>query len=478
MTKLKKQFTILKIIYFIATVLLIAGLFYNTILPNWINNTLKIGFILLLIIELIINFKKFFLIILSILMILSSGLLFYSQYSINKLLNQEPTETTVITFVVLKNSPINTLEDMKAKKVGMPVQLDDLIAIYLKEYMADKISPDSLNIATDDLNNLDDLYTKKIDIMILDNSMRESLIEQDANFESKTKTILTIEKSFIKEETAKNVDTSIKSFIILISGVDTRGTGPIRDKARSDVNILMVINPATHKVLTISIPRDIYTELGCKTGALDKLTHSGVYGISCTIKTVENLFKIDVNYYVKVSFNSFLKIVNVLGKIDVYSKYAFSASTDTKPPVPFKVKEGMNAFNANQALTFSRERHAFVNGDIQRGLNQQEVIKSIIKKIIEPSTLLKIGDLISVAAKSIDTNLTNENVMNLVHNQISKNVPWEFTASALSGPGAYRPTYSMGSIPLYVMLPDLKLLAQLETEIDIFLKEKPSVLTQ
>ena len=478
MNKLKKQFTILKIIYFIATVLLIAGLFYNTILPDWINNSLKVGFILLLIIELIINFKKIFLIILSILMILTSGLLFYSQYSIDKLLNHVPTETSIITFVVLKDSPINTLVDMKAKKVGMPIQLDDLIATYLKEYMVDNVSPSSLNIATDDLSNLDDLYSKKIDIMILDNSMRDSLIEQDANFESKTKTILTIEKSFIKEETAKNVDTSIKSFIILISGVDTRGTGPIRAKARSDVNILMVINPATHKVLTISIPRDTYTELGCQTGALDKLTHSGVYGISCTIKTIENLFKIDINYYVKVSFNSFLNIVNVLGKIDVYSKYAFSAATDTKPPVPFKVKVGMNTFNANQALTFSRERYAFVNGDVQRGLNQQEVIKSIIKKIVDPSTLLKIGDLISVASKSIDTNLTNENVMNLVHNQISKNVPWEFNSGALTGMGAYRPTYSMGSLPLYVMLPDLKLLAQLKNQITLSLNEKPGVLTQ
>jgi LCP family protein required for cell wall assembly len=460
MPKTKKKLSLIKIIYFISTTLLIAGLFYNRILPDWISNTIKVCLLLMLIIELKIHFRKWIMILLSVFMFITSGTLFYSQYSLNRLVNHVVTQTNIITFVVLVDSPINTLADMKDAKLGLPMQIDDKISLYINDYLTTEIKTFTMMDATDDLTNLDYLYTKTIDVMILDNSMRDGLIEQDPTFESKTKTILTIEKDSIKEVIIKDVDTSKDAFIILISGVDSRTPGAVQLTARSDVNILLVINPITHKVLTISIPRDTYTPLGCRTGKLDKLTHSGVYGVSCTVKTIENLMDIDINYYVRVNFTAFVNIVSVLGTIDVYSKYAFAAGD-----LPYKFNVGMNTMNADQALVFSRERHAFAESDVQRGLNQQEVIKGIINKIIDPSTLLKIEKLISVASKSIDTNLTSESVMNLVQNQIANNIPWEFESTALTGKGDLQPTYSMGSRLLYVMWPNLTVKAQLQEKI-------------
>lgn len=265
--------------------MLVVGLFYNQILPVWISNTIKIVFVLFLIIEIFTHLKKWILVVLSIFMCITSGFLFYSQYSFNRLINQEKTETSVISFVVLEESTFTKIADLKNNHIGFPVQLDHNIANYLKEYLDKEIKEYTPSLADDDLSNLQSLYSNDIDVMILDNSMWDSLVEQDANFESKTKVLFKIEKSFIKEEIAKEVDTAKTSFIILISGVDSRTPGAIREKARSDVNILMVINPITHKVLTISIPRDTYTPLGCKSGKMDKLTHSGVYGIDCTVKT-------------------------------------------------------------------------------------------------------------------------------------------------------------------------------------------------
>lgn len=472
MTKVKKHISISKTLYFISTALLIAGLFYNKILPVWISNTIKITLVLFLIIEILTHLKKWILVVLSVFMFITSGALFYSQYSFNRLINQEKTETSVISFVVLEESTLSVIADLKDSNIGFPVQLEDDIANYLEEYLYEEVKDYTPLIAEDDLSNLQSLYSKEIDVMILDNSMWESLVEQDPTFESKTKVIFEIEKSFIKEEIVKEVDTSKTSFIILISGVDSRTPGAIREKARSDVNILMIINPETHKVLTISIPRDTYTPLGCKSGKMDKLTHSGVYGIECTVKTVEKLMGIDVNYYVKVNFSAFTSIIKALGTINVYSKYAFETVTQSVPLKIFKFKSGMNIMNAEQALAFVRARYAFSEGDGQRGLNQQEVIKAIVNKVTEPSSLLKIEKIIDATAKSIDTNLTNDSVMKLVQNQIQDNKAWEFTASALSGKGDLQPTYSMGSRLLYVVWPDLTKLEELRTQIKLFMEEK------
>lgn len=126
--------------------------------------------------------------------------------------------------------------------------------------------------------------------------------------------------------------------------------------------------------------------------------------------------------------------------------------------------------NAQQALFFARERHAFPSSDLQRGLNQQEVIKGIINKVIEPQTLLKTESLIKVAAKSVVTNMPIGSVMNLIQDQISNNSPWVVTTSALIGKGDYQPTYSMGrNRLLYVSWPDQTVLAELKLKINAFM---------
>ncbi|KAF0226234.1 MAG: cell envelope-related transcriptional [Erysipelotrichaceae bacterium] len=469
MSKNKRSSRISRIVFFVSATLLIAGLFYNQILPDMISNIIKVILVLLIIAVILIKVRKLILITLSVFMFIASGTLFYSQYSINRLISQENTEIDVITLVVLKNSPLTSIDDLKDKKIGFAQQMDTGLVKYIKTTITDEVGPYSTVSYEDDLINLAKLYDKTTDVMVLDNSLRETIIELNPDFELKTRIIATIKKVTIKDDTSIPIDTSKDPFVILISGVDSRTAGAVMDKARSDVNILMIIHPKEHKILTISIPRDTYTPLACRNGAMDKLTHSGIFGIDCTVETIEDLFGLDINFYVKVNFTAFLNIVKVLGTIEVYSQYAFKVIYYEKN-ITYSFIKGMNKMNAEKALVFARERHALPNGDFQRGINQQEIIKGIINKVIEPQTLLKVESLIKVASKSVVTNMPIESVMNLIQEQISNNTPWTITTSALVGKDDYQPTYSMGKNRLlYVLWPDQTALTDLKLKIDAFM---------
>jgi LCP family protein required for cell wall assembly len=349
-----------------------------------------------------------------------------------------------------------SLIESKDKMFSVSAMMDDSISLFLQDQLDTQITQYKWDVVSDDSVNMQKLYEKKTDVMVLDNSMRDALIEQEPNFETETRIIYTVEKSSVKEDIVKKIKTSKQPFIVLISGIDV--AGPIANKSRSDVNILMVVNPVTHKILTVSIPRDTYVNLGCKTGALDKLTHAGNFGISCTVKTIEKLMEIDINYYIRVNFSSVIKIINVIGDIQVYSKYKFTHGD-------FHFNVGMNTLNAEETLGFSRERYSFPSGDIQRGLNQQEVIKGMINKLVQPASLLKFDAIVNATSKSFDTNLSISDFSALIKKQIENNRPWEITTSNLSGKGDMMPTYSMGKRLLYVMHPNPESLAKIKTDI-------------
>lgn len=451
---------ILWILSIFGSLFLIIGLIYNTFIPTSVTNLVGV-FAMLYIFISRFKFSKIIKVFVVFALFISSAALFYIQISAEKVVQYVPSETNIITFVVAKESKITKIEDTKNLKFGASETMDELTETYLKDQLSTKISEFEWNTTTDDQSNMELLYSGDIDVLVLDNSVRDYLIEHDPEFESKTKIIWTVEKSTIKEVIVKEVDISKKSFIILISGIDI--AGPISLRSRSDVNIVMVVNPVTNKILTVSIPRDTYTPLGCKTGAYDKLTHSGIYGVNCTVKTIEELLGISVNYYVRVNFTSLIKIVNVVGNIDVYSKYSFTTEDGTH------FNSGMNSLNATEALTFARARHQFESGDVQRGLNQQEVIKGLVSKLTSASTLTKIDGIISATSKSIDTNMPIKDVSLLIKKQLGNNQPWEITTSNLSGVGDMKPTYSMGSRLLYVMHPDANSLVQVKKNIEEFM---------
>lgn len=257
-----------------------------------------------------------------------------------------------------------------------------------------------------------------------------------------------IETAIDQEET--NVE---EPFNIYISGIDV--SGPITTTSRSDVNIIMTVNPNTHKILLTTTPRDYYVTIpGVSGNQRDKLTHAGIYGVDASMSTLENIYGIDISYYARVNFTSLVKIVDVLGGVDVYSEYAFEARG-------YEFSEGINHMNGEQALAFSRERYSFQDGDNQRGKNQEAVLTAILQKAMSPAILLHASELITSVSGSVETNMTRAEMAEFVNRQISDGNSWKIESEAATGTGDSQACYSSGTQKLYVMWPDDEVVADI-----------------
>ncbi len=162
------------------------------------------------------------------------------------------------------------------------------------------------------------------DSLLIKSSLVEALSEVMSTFSIDNFKILeTIEfKTKITSTINEDLNISEDSFNIFISGIDTYGD--ISTVARSDVNMIVTVNPRTHKILLTSIPRDFYVQLHGTTGLKDKLTHAGLYGINMSINTIQDLFNIKIDYYIRVNFDSTIYLINAIGGIDIVPDFTFS----------------------------------------------------------------------------------------------------------------------------------------------------------
>ena len=220
-------------------------------------------------------------------------------------------------------------------------------------------------------------------------------------------------------------------------------------KSRSDVNILATVNTDTHEVLLVSTPRDYFVPLSISNGAPDKLTHAGIYGIDVCMDTLGMLYDIDINYYFRINFGGFVKVIDALGGITVNSDYEF----DSKNILGYHFNQGANYVNGEQALVFARERYAFSEGDRQRGKNQMAVIKGVIDKALSPEILTSYSSILSSLDGCFGTNITYEEIAQLLQQQLTNGGSWTIVSYSVDGTGATEKPYSM-SQNAYVMVPD------------------------
>ena len=235
-------------------------------------------------------------------------------------------------------------------------------------------------------------------------------------------------------------------FNVYISGIDV--DGPITTNSRSDVNIIMTVNPNTKKILLTTTPRDYYVQIPDISGEQrDKLTHAGIYGVDASMRTLEQLYGIDISYYARVNFSSLVKIVDTLGGVDVDSDFDFDAQG-------YHFQKGMNHLDGKQALAFSRERYSFEEGDNQRGKDQEKVLTAILNKAMSPAILSNASALIADVSDSVQTNMTQEEMAKFIKMQLNDGASWNIESQAASGNGDTQACYSSGDQPLYVMWPD------------------------
>lgn len=245
-------------------------------------------------------------------------------------------------------------------------------------------------------------------------------------------------------QSEENKDVTRESFVLYISGIDVEGS--INQRSRSDVNIVMAINPTTRKITLATVPRDAYVKFPGITGnSYDKLTHAAIFGkndCSVSIKTLEeNVYKgVKIDYWVRVNFTSLEKIVDALGGIEAYSEYSYT-STFSGENVYFK--KGMNKMDGWKALIFSRERKSNPGGEPQRGRNQLEVIKGIFNKATSPSILVNYNDVLNEVKDNILTNMPTEKLTDLVKMQLENGGAWEFETTSVEVEYVYDYCYSM-----------------------------------
>ena len=288
-----------------------------------------------------------------------------------------------------------------------------------------------------------DIIDKKQEMMIL-NSAYEGILElNDEKYKDKIKSIYEtdfkeeikeLEQEKIKEEKQENQNNNQENkhiskkdgvYNIYISGIDVAGN--IATVSRSDVNIIMTVNTNTKKILLTTTPRDTYLKIpGKGQDQYDKLTHAGMYGIQTSIATIQNLYDMDIDYYVRLNFTSFLNIINLVGNIEVYNDQAFKASHGG-----YHMPKGMITLDAKKALAFVTERFSLENGDYDRGKNQEKVIEAVIKKIANIGNITKINTILDGIASSIQTDVKMDEVMKLVNRALEEKDGYEIKSQAL-----------------------------------------------
>ena len=241
-------------------------------------------------------------------------------------------------------------------------------------------------------------------------------------------------------------------FVVYLSGVDNRGE--LTEKARSDVNILAVVNPTTKQVALINTPRDYYVDLA-GTDSKDKLTHAGLYGVETSMATLGNLYGVNVEHYLRINFAGFINIIDAIGGVDVYSDQAFTSVGSPGYYDPTTFAEGWNHLDGKSALAFARERHAFKTGDIQRGINQMKVIDAMANKLKSPTVLMSFSKLMDAVSNCFVTSLSQEQISALVRMQLGDLANWDIESCSVTGSsGKSSQCYSAKGQSLYVMKPD------------------------
>lgn len=358
-------------------------------------------------------------------------------------------KTTRISLVVLKDSDYQSISDLKNKTIE--ANLDDEDNVKYMNQAIEALNKEESTIKVDNASSYaklaEDLYSGQTEAIYINEANYGMLEEQHETFMNDTRVLWSYDIVEEVKDISKDVDVTKEIFTIFISGIDT--TGPVSTVSRSDVNMLVTVNPETKQILMTSIPRDYYVTLANK-GKKDKLTHAGLGGVENSVATIENFMNIDINYYARVNFTSLVKMVDALGGITVYSPVAFTTLHGG-----YQIHEGNNEMDGDKALGFVRERYGLANGDNDRVKNQQRVLTGMLQKAMSPAILTNYTSVLNSIEGSFETNMSSSEITDLIKMQLNDMASWDIYQIQLTGTGkmmtggAYMPNNR-----LYYMIPN------------------------
>ncbi|WP_300963867.1 LCP family protein [uncultured Dubosiella sp.] len=396
---------------------------------------------------------------------------------------QKKEVKNTVSLLVKNDSEIQSIHDLNEKAIGKLNSIDALGTTKMITHLQEQFGVDTESLLPFQVHSYDSvekeveaLYNNEVQAIILNESYRTNVLEYEpyANFNNEVRSIdEVVYYTKVDNEAMAVPEITKNAFNILISGNDTYGD--VGELSRSDVNMVVTVNPQTRTVLLTSIPRDCYVEFvcdeqdACLAGASDKITHTGLHGINTTKKTVENLLGITVNYTFRANFSSVMEIVDAIGGIDVEIPEGMAVETFYANNTLEGVHEGMNHLQGERALAFARERYAYIDGDNQRVRNQQTVLKAIFAKATSPEIIVNYSSLLDAFQGAFDTTLSQDEITTLIKYQIQENPQWKFESYQLTGEGAQLLSPELGQTA-YVTVVDPYSIALAHDKIEAVLK--------
>ena len=463
----------LTILYAILALVLLFTMFnYNFLSFRFLNIIITIGLLVVLAISIFLQKTKKSPLVTTVVLVIFSlvslvGIFGFKQMiDITNRMNQTAAFSEVeMSIVVPKESDIKDVSQLTS--VQAPTKVDkNNIETLMSALKKDK----KVDVKVDDVASYqeayDNLKSGKSKAMVLSGSYASLLESVDSNYDSNLKTIYTYKIKKKNNNSAKQVDSKV--FNIYISGIDTYGS--ISTVSRSDVNIIMTVNMNTHKILLTTTPRDAYVKIpGGGADQYDKLTHAGIYGVETSEQTLENLYGIKIDYYARINFTSFLKLIDQLGGVTVHNDQAFTSLHGK-----FDFPVGDIQMNSEQALGFVRERYSLDDGDNDRGKNQEKVISAIVNKLASLKSVSNFTSIVNNLQDSVQTNISLDTINALANTQLDSGSKFTVTSQAVTGTGStgQLTSYAMPNSSLYMMKLDNSSVARASQAIKNLMEEK------
>lgn len=460
-------------------------LYQAQILPIHLFGLITIFYLILVALLIIISRKINLLVILLVLDILLDLALTFVFYKYNDYFSQIGKNETYYekySLVTLKDS--NLAKSTSENITPLGILTSDPYFETVKQYLttADNNRPELLRKSLDETNikTYDNLLTlttaltapktvnDKLQTIFLGHTYLDTLKDNNESIYNQLQILADVEIKVTPKHVETTTHASLDTpFTIYLSGIDNRDhTLPFA--ARSDVNLIMVVNPAKHKILLLNTPRDFYVPLAMN-GKLDKLTHAGLYGVNESIHTLENFYSIKFNYYARINFDATSTIIDQLGGVDIHIPYVVNTYHGHRHYEP-----GNYHLSGDEALDFTRERVSisWAGGDRERGRNQEKIITALLQKLQQDKTnLTKLDQIFNSIAKNIQTNFTPDDLKYLVQKQLSNFSNWQIESIDVDGKADITSTYTYPEPKHFVWHPYQDTVDKAKTKLQEYLTE-------
>lgn len=379
-----------------------------------------------------------------------------TNHFLDQAFNNDKREYTNTFYVLSLKDSDNTLDNLTDSSLGYykdTPNIEQAIKELNSKYKVNSVSYEDI---------IDMLHKLGTDIhyVLIEKNLYTYIIDAENDLNKDNYTVIyeyTLTFEEVVEKEANTNDTNIEpeetnSLNIYIGGTDFTGQ-------LYDFNMIVSINKDTHKVLLTSIPRDYHIPVYGKGGRSDNVGYHGAWGITTSMKSLEQLLNIKIDYYVKVRTSSLVGVVDTLGGIQFCSDKSFYTthatildSYDDSKGNKLYVTKGCRNYNGVEILTISRERLAYSGGDRQRQKNCQSILISIFNKATSSSIITNYQSLLNSISDLYTTNIPRDVITGYIRDILDNNTKWTFNTQSLDGYDGSGTVHLTNAID-YIMIP-------------------------